>query len=169
MAAGPTYEPIATVSTSAASYTFSSIPSSYTDLVLVISARSTKTTATSDTTSIRFNGDTGSNYSNTNLYAISTPVSNRRSNDSQWFAGEMSTDGEASNIFTPLIVNILNYSNTSTYKVSVDRVSNASLPQVGISSCLWRSTSAINSITIYPAGGNFVSGSTLTLYGIAAA
>jgi hypothetical protein len=34
---------------------------------------------------------------------------------------------------------------------------------------LWRGTAAINSITIYPAGGNFASGSTLTLYGITAA
>ena len=171
MAAGSTYTPIATTTlgSAAASYTFSSIPSTYTDIVLIGSVRSDKTTANSDTITFRLNGDTGTNYSNTILKGTgSAASSNRRSNDAQWYAGEVSSNGDTSNIFTPIIVQFQNYANASTYKTVLFRT-NAVNTDVEASVGLWRSTSAINSITIYPAGGNFVSGSTLTLYGIAAA
>ena len=169
MAAGSTYTPIATVSTSASSYTFSSIPSTYTDIILIGSVRSDKTTANSDTISFRLNGDTGTNYSNTIMTGNgSTATSNRRSNDAQWYAGEVSSNGDTSGIFSPIIAHFQNYSNTSVYKTVLFRT-NAVNTDLRASVGLWRSTSAINSITIYPAGGNFASGSTITLYGIQAA
>ena len=169
MAAGSTYTPIATVSTSAASYTFSSISSTYTDIVLIGSVKSDKTTANSDTITFRLNGDTGSNYSNTILIGNgSTATSARRSNDAQWYAGEVSSNGDTSGIFSPVIAHFQNYANTTTKKTVLFRT-NAVNTDVRASVGLWSSTSAINSITIYPAGGNFVSGSTLTIYGIKAA
>ena len=169
MPAGSTYEPIATVSTSASSYTFSSIPSTYTDIILVGFVRSDKTTSTSDTITFRVNGDTGTNYSNTNLIGNgTTATSNRRSNDAQWFLGEVFSDGDTANRFSPCIVQFQNYANTTTYKSVLSRI-NGTTVDLRASVGLWRSTAAINSITIYPAGGNFVSGSTLTIYGIKAA
>jgi hypothetical protein len=169
MAAGSTYTPIATVSTSAASYTFSSIPSTYTDLVLIGSLRSDKTTANSDTLFVQYNGNTGSNYSTTRLQGNgSSATSATQSSQSQIALPEISSNGDTSGIFTPVIHNVINYSNSSTYKTSISRTNAVSVFVMAIVG-LWRGTAAINSITIYPAGGNFASGSTLTLYGIAAA
>jgi hypothetical protein len=169
MAAGSTYTPIATVSTSAASYTFSSIPSTYTDLVLIGSLRSDKTTANSDTLFVQYNGDTGTNYSTIRMQGNgSTATAAKQTNTAQIALPEISSNGDTSNIFTPVIHNVMNYSNSSTYKTSISRTNAVSVFVIAVAG-LWRSTSAITSITIFPAGGNFVSGSTLTLYGIAAA
>jgi hypothetical protein len=65
MAAGNTYVAIAeqTLGTAAASVTFSSIPGTYTDLVLVISAQDT----TNNSFALICNSDTGTNYSRTRL------------------------------------------------------------------------------------------------------
>jgi hypothetical protein len=163
MAAGSTYTPIATTTlgSSAASYTFSSIPSTYTDLVLVIMAKNL--TGDSDL-ALRFNGDTSSLYSSTYMYGTgSSAASTRGSNLTKVRAGRI----DNVNAY-PNIVNLQNYSNTTTNKTVVSRAQNGSfvLAYVG----LWRSTAAIDSITILDdAGYTLASGSTFTLYGIAAA
>jgi hypothetical protein len=69
------------------------------------------------------------------------------------------------------IVQIQNYSNTTTYKTALSRygsggTSSATLAGVG----LWRNTNAITSITIGITDGfDFLSGAMFTLYGIKAA
>ena len=170
MAAGSTYTPIATVSTSAASYTFSSIPSTYTDLILVGNLRSTKNTGTSDTLFLRFNGDSSSGfYSSTRLFGNgSSATSSRQTDQNEIAVPEISADGDTAGIFAPTLIQIMNYSNSTTYKTALNRTNTANV-LVGAIVGLWRNTSAINSITVLPAGGNFKAGSTLTLYGIAAA
>jgi hypothetical protein len=168
MAAGSTYTPIATVSTSASSYTFNSF-SGYTDLVLIGHLRSTKTTANSDTLFIQYNSDTGTNYSHTRIVGNGSSVSSARQTDQNQLAlPEIASDGDTSGIFTPVIHNVMNYSNSTTNKTSITRTSNSTIGPFAIVG-LYRSTSAITSIKIYPASGDFVSGSTLTLYGILAA
>jgi len=64
MAAGSTYTPIATTTlgSTTASYTFSSIPSTYTDLVLVVIGEAYFTSTNYINTGVQFNSDTGSNY-----------------------------------------------------------------------------------------------------------
>jgi hypothetical protein len=61
----PTYEPIATTTlgTAAASITFSSIPATYTDLRLVVVAKA----VSASTLDVRFNNDSGTNYSKTEI------------------------------------------------------------------------------------------------------
>jgi hypothetical protein len=66
------------------------------------------------------------------------------------------------------IVNIINYSNTTTYKTLLGR-GNTSASRIQATVGLWRSTSAINRIDLNIQGDNFAVGSTFTLYGIAAA
>lgn len=169
MPAGPTYEPIATVTTSASSYTFTSISGAYTDLVLIGYLRSTKTGSNSDTLFIQYNSDTGTNYSHTRITGNgSTASSARQTNRNELGLPEIASDADTSNIFTPVIHNIMNYSNSTTFKTSITRTSNSTIGPFAIAG-LWRSTSAITSIKVYPASGDFVSGSTLTLYGIKAA
>ena len=167
MAAGNTYEAIATITTTTGtttSQTFSSIPTTYTDLILVCSLK-----ATSSNSSIvaRFNGDSGSNYSVTQLYGNgSSALSQRFSNQTEVqlnFAGFPT----AANTFAPLIVQFQNYSNTTTNKTFLSRSGYASA-QVDTSVGLYRSTSAITSITLF-AGNFFDVGCTFSLYGIAAA
>jgi len=154
-----TYEPIATTTlgTSAASVTFSSIPGTYTDLILVVNGTSTATNGNE----MQFNGDTGNNYSFTLLYGNgSTATSSRNSNISFAYAGRTNTNQSVS------ITQIMNYANTTTYKTVLTRAnSNGDIVMANVST--WRSTSAITSL-VY-AGATFNSGTVFTLYGIKAA
>jgi len=157
-----TYTPIAsqTLGSTAASVTFSSIPQGYTDLVVLASVGSTIPT---EAYVIRFNSDTGNNYSWTRLSGNgSTAASARSSNTSYISAFEIpsATDKGVQKI------QLNNYSNTTTFKTALVRADAASYNTVAVVG-LWRNTSAINSITISSSGtGNVVSGSTVTLYGI---
>jgi len=167
MAAGKTYEPIATTTLGSAqsSVTFSSISGTYTDLVLV----ATGAVVSGGAIELRVgNGsvDTGSNYSRTNLYGTgSSAVSNRDSN-----ADRIYTAYGSNNIPTTgmIVFNFQNYSNTTTNKTILSRWSELTV-NVGTSVCLWRSTSAINIITLTGYSSNLIAGSTFTLYGIKAA
>jgi uncharacterized protein len=165
MAAGPTYEPIATqtLTTTTSSLAFTSITGSYTDLVLVISAKNT--TAQNYETFIQFNSDTGSNYSQTFLqnYAGSTQ-SGRNSNITEIRPGKTNTLS-----FDANIININNYSNSTTYKTTISRGNNGDFNTSALVG-LWRNTAAITRIdVICESGASYTAGSTFTLYGIAAA
>jgi len=160
-----TYEPIATTTANGSinSVTFSSISGTYTDLVLVLSAN--VQTAT-DYLRLRVNGDTGNNYSYTFLYGTgTTAASSRQSNVGSVIFNAINTGSSPS----VSIMHFMNYSNTTTNKTILTR---NSVPQneTNVFVSLWRSTSAINSITVDGADGrNFTSGSMFTLYGIKAA
>jgi hypothetical protein len=161
-----TYESIATTTlgASAASVTFSSIPATYTDLILQ-GAFST-TTANFDVR-FQFNTDTGSNYSYTYLLGTgSSPGSGRASNST--FIGTYFSVGTSTNP-QPLTMQIQNYSNTVTNKTSLIRIGASDKELNGIVA-LWRDTGAINSITIFlNLTGQYAADSTFTLYGIKAA
>lgn len=153
-----TYEPIATTTTSgsATSITFSSISGSYTDLVLVVNLAGTVSPVNG---LVRFNSDTGSNYSDTRLYGEGTnAVSDRLTNKTS--ANYLVSD-YATHIFS-----IQNYSNTTTYKTMILKYADPA-NYVGATVSLWRSTAAINAVAL--SGFTFPNGSTATLYGIKAA
>jgi hypothetical protein len=155
-----------TVGTATNSITFSSIPSTYTDLVLVATG---KNSTSFDGIDIRVgNGslDTGSNYSQTMLNGNgSSAQSSRDSNaTSMTNMGITSSSTEQVSIY-----HFMNYSNTTTYKTVLAR-SNVADFRVAAIVGLWRSTSAINTIQLRSdnASYNFTVGSTFSLYGIAA-
>jgi len=166
-----TYEPIATTTlgSAAASYTFSSIPSTYTDLVLVIGNLGMNSAGSA--AKLRFNGDTATNYSNTWLYGTGSAVgSSRESNNNNiriygFYSGPTGS-GNNDNV----ICHIQNYSNSTTNKTVLVR---GNLPQVELAAVvgLWRSTSAITSLTVASYNGTDLlnAGSTFTLYGIKSA
>ena len=166
MAAGSTYTPIATttLSSNQATVTFSSISGSYTDLVLIVSAQQTPAL---NTQYIRFNGDTGNNYSYTILAGNGTSaVSTRNSNVDRWYSGYYAVPPTTG--FGIEIYSFQNYANTTTYKTGLSRTNRAS-GGVDAMVGLWRSTSAITSVTYGIDSGNLATGTTATLYGIAAA
>jgi hypothetical protein len=157
-----------TVGTATSSITFSSIPSTYTDLVVVASILPSSTSFY--TPSLQFNSDTGSNYSSTWMYGQgSTAVSSRNVNQTQ-----MAIDNYAATpaVGYPMSVlfNVFNYANTSVYKTVIARGNDifASAGETSATVGLWRSTSAITSLTVKGNGANFATGSTFSLYGIAA-
>jgi len=165
MPAGSTYSTIATTTlgSAASSYTFTSISGSYTDLIIVAQIKGTATTYLN----LRFNGDTGTNYSRTTLSANgSTVTSERRTNQAQ-----INTDyNEAveTNFNYINTLQIMNYSNTTTYKTVLCRANNAATG-TGATVGLWRNTAAITSVTLVANNNTFDTGSTFTLYGITAA
>ena len=163
MAAGNTYEAIATqtLGSAAASVTFSSIPSTYTDLVLVV----TGTVATADNIGLQFNGDTGNNYSFTYLIGTgSSAISGRTSNTNQVLTVGFGTTTIANAIF-----HISNYSNSTTNKTVINR-GNRSDDGVSAWVGLWRNTAAITSIVVKTGSNyNLQTGSTFSLYGIQSA
>lgn len=169
-----TYESIATTTlgSAAATVTFSSISGSYTDLVLVMRVTGSSSVG-NEPVLMYFNNDTGGNYSVTRVYGNgSTATSDRFSSNSGIDAGYL----PGSNGTGPgtIIANIMNYSNTTTYKTILDRWESQAAASgsryVAAEVGLWRSTSAITEIDLVLGGGfNFNSGSTFSLYGIKSA
>ena len=163
MAAGSTYTPIATTTlgSAVASYTFSSIPSTYTDLVLIVSVFSSG----GGNTYLRFNSDSSSIYSRTQLSGNgSSAASGRVSNTNAGYIDAVPNQTPSEVI----IVNLQNYSNGQVYKTFLARANNAA-NGVQASVGLWRQTDAINSILIATDSGTMTAGTQLTLYGIQAA
>lgn len=163
-----TYEPIQTTTLTSAqsSITFSSIPSTYTDLRVVWVG--TNTTGSSEVR-LRFNSDTGTNYSQTALSGNgSSATSGRLTSQTLIYL----TWGNSLNGTLPAFktVDVFSYTG-STYKTvlsteSTDRNGSGSVvANVG----LWRSTSTITSIELSVDTNNFATGTTATLYGIKAA
>lgn len=166
MAALSSYTPISTqtLSSGSTSITFNSF-TGYTDLVLVCNVYGTANYSGF----IRFNGDTGSNYSSTTLQGNgSSATSGRASSDSSIYIMTKGTGFDPSYLTTG-IINIQNYSNSTTYKTVLSRsgVVRASVGETCAFVGTWRNTAAITSFTIISDGGTYATGSTFSLYGIA--
>lgn len=159
-----TYTPIqsTTLSSSQSSVTLSSIPSTHTDLILIING---SMTAATGAYSLRFNSDTGSNYSMTGIYGNgSANGSFRATNQNRAYLGDGANTSQLVNI-----IQIFNYSNSTTYKTLLTRKNQITSSSIEALVDTWRSTAAINSITIFPDSNSFASGTIFALYGIKAA
>jgi hypothetical protein len=176
-----TYEPIATTTLGAntSSYTFTSIPTTYTDLVLVVS---TKGTGAGDYVKIRVgNGsvDTGTNYSFTDYYAASNSGSVGSGGSANLdfmygngFGGMMNSSNAGPASFK---LNLMNYaSSVNPKQVLVEafcgpRNGGADAAVSEMMGQSWRSTSAINTIQVFTGSYLMAAGATMSLYGIKAA
>ena len=162
-----TYEPIAsaTLGSTAASHTFSSIPGTFTDLVIVAVVQSNRSGSV-DGGCIQFNSDTGSNYSITRLAGSGTAASSDRQTSAT--SPIVRIAGDSASAATPVIYQIQSYASTSVFKTGLV-TSSESLTLITKGVLLWRSTSAITSVTLFPeVGPNFKAGSTFSLFGIKA-
>lgn len=163
-----TYIPLAkTVLTGTqASVTFSSIVNTYTDLVILVSARDTYTADAYNTITVSLNGSTA-NGSATEIYAGGTLVGSFRTTNVK--LDYHSSGSSTASTFGNGTIYIPNYAG-STNKVlsaeSVAETNSASTNFMGVTANLWSQTTAITSITLTPASGSFVSGSRFDLYGI---
>jgi hypothetical protein len=159
MPAGSTYTPIATTTLASAtgSYTFSSIPSTYTDLVLIVNPK-----ASVSNMGVRFNSDSGTNYGDTWVYGDGTSALSTRDTSGNRIYQTIT----AGNVIIKM--NIMNYANTTTFKTTLSRTDDAANGLTAIVGT-WRSTAAINSVTVLAGTGNLPVGTDVTLYGIASA
>lgn len=162
-----TYDCIATTTlgTAQTSITFSNVSQNYTDLVLICSVQAFTNAVD---IAVRFNGDTGSNYSTTTLYGTGTSAGATRTSNGTFGLIDFYGYAEATN-WTVNRVNIMNYSNTTTFKTYISRADNSqngTNANVG----LWRNTAAITSITVTVdnVSKSLSPNSIFTLYGIKA-
>jgi hypothetical protein len=158
-----TYDSIATqtLGSAAASVTFSSIPSTFTDLVIVVNATMS---ASENSLGLRLNGDTTSNYSSTAIYGDGVSAASlRQINDTKMYLGRATSVRNSASL-----IYVQNYNNTTTNKTVLSRGNSSAIIMATVS--LWRQTAAVTSITISDyASSNFLTGATFTLYGIKAA
>ena len=146
----------------ASSITFSSIPSTYTDLVVKLSGR---TDTTQYLVSLSFNGST-SNFSRRSVVGDGSGVSAFSGSDGQNIVASMSSD--TSNTFGNTEIYVPSYAGSNYKSVSVDSVeeNNGTTARALLGALNWSNTAAITSLTLTPVSGNFVQYSTATLYGI---
>lgn len=171
MAAGATYTPISTYtvtgSTSFTAINLTSIPSTYTDLVLVIDSGVTNAGYSDSDIRMRPNGGGSDIFSETKLYSNGSVGSSNRTSYSYNLNQGNTGSGRALNTFY-----FMNYSNTDKYKTVISRTNNSYGGQVRFSAGLIRDTAAISSIFMdlnFQSSNDWSIGSTFTLYGISAA
>jgi hypothetical protein len=166
------YDSIATTTVGAggsSSVTFSSIPSTYTHLQLRIMSIDSRVVGNFSNIYYTLNGDTTSTYPYHQVYGDgSTAGASAYTLANSAFFGYCASATTAANVFATTILDILDYANTNKYKTSraLTGGDNNGSGVVALSSGLWMSTSAINSITITPLVANFTQYSSFALYGI---
>jgi hypothetical protein len=158
-----------TLSSSAASVTFSAIPGTYTDLVVRLSAR--KDSAFDQPYFlITLNTGTSSLHSYTSIYGDGTNAATEASTNTANVVARsgVTKSTDTSNTFGSAEIYIPSYTTSQNKPLAAwgATENNATAANIGATAGLLRSTSAITQINIAPNSGNFVSGSSFFLYGI---
>jgi hypothetical protein len=157
----------------AASVTFSSIPQTYRTLELHVMARS-DTAADFASTRLRFNSDSGTNYDSQHTGATGSSSSFfEQLSQTVGDIGECSAANNLSSQASMMVVKIPFYRQTTFWKEYISNHILSYQNSGGQASRLksaqwtgrWRSTAAITSVQILPSAGNFITGSSFTLYG----
>jgi hypothetical protein len=153
----------------AADITFSSIPATYTDLVVKLSSRS-DTAASSVGNFVQFNADTSTaNYAFVQLVGDGSNAGSTSAATTTGVLFQRNTGSIATaNTFGNSEMYIPNYTSANHKSVSNDGVTenNATAASAVLVASLWKNTAAITSMKIFPGAGNFVQYTTATLYGI---
>jgi hypothetical protein len=161
----------------ASSVTFSNLSryADYQHLQIRFVARSTYGSFPVFDTGMRFNSDSGTNYSWHQLLGLGSgnPVSEASANQTSMRCGVGAANSLGSSIFGASVVDILDAFNTTKFKSirSLDGTMGSATNgnYIMLHSGAWRNTAAISSITLIDQyGGNFTSGSRFSLYGIKA-
>lgn len=163
-----TYEPISTTILGSATtlVTLSGIPSTYTDLRLVV----TGTLASGGAIVVRPNGVTSGSLSSSQ-YSYTTGSANTSAaavSQNDWKIGGAQTQSTNASLWG-FTLDIFNYTTASAWKVAqsaLNSANNTSTMYLINGAHLYRSSTAISSLGVYAAGKNFSIGSTFRLYGI---
>lgn len=152
-----------TLSTTAASVTFSGIASTYQDLRIVIVG----TTGVALNPRIQFNSDTGTNYSYTYLKGDGANAASGRGNTT---VGLLTIGNMDTTLPTMVTVDVFNYAG-SIYKTvlssyALDKNATDGSGNVGRNVVMWRNTAAVTSVTFDTGGSTFKAGTTISLFGV---
>jgi hypothetical protein len=151
-----------------ASYTFSSIPSTYTDLLVVISARGTAG-GTGGGNNLSINGSSGGTNFTCKLLQGNGSVSATGSPTN--FAGDIPLSGATANTFGNIQIYFPNYTSSSNKSYSIDSVTEnnaggADSAYADLAAGLWSQTAVISSLGFSVGSGFFAQHSSFYLYGI---
>ena len=149
--------------------TFSSIPSTYKHLQLRMIARCGSTASGGNYVNMRFNGDSGSNYSYHALQGdgASATAAGLASQNTVYLQ-RIANNNDASSINGALIVDLLDYTDTNKYSTvrNLGAYDANGSGRVYLSSSVWMNTAAISSIVLTPEASTFSEFSSFALYGI---
>jgi len=158
-----TYIPMAnlTLSSSAASVTFSSISQAYRDLVLVVETKASTTTGFYT----RLNSDSGTNYNFVYMYGTGASTSSGSQASQNYGSLGWNTEATTTEAFMST-VQVMDYSANDKHKSLLVRSGRAGA-NVEALAMRYASTSAVTTMAVYPNAGTFSSGASFALYGIA--
>ena len=150
----------------AANIDFTSIPSTYTDLLVKVSARNTAANYW-DNINITFNGST-TGYTQKIVASADGSVTSAGVTVSAIYYLYSAGASATSNTFANGEIYIPNYAGSNNKSVSIDTVTENNGTQIllGLTAGLWSNTSAINRVTLTPSNGNLAQYSTASIYGI---
>ncbi len=156
-----TYTPIASQTTTGttALISFTNVPQTYQDLVLV--CQSKISTSFADI-GLQFNNDTGANYADVLIVGYVSTAAGGVHNNANFLRGWYLSSSE-----TYTMINLMDYRNTTNYKQVIGRSATVSANEIEVAAGSYRSTSPITTITLTPQAANFLANSTFNLYGIA--
>lgn len=153
----------------ASTITFSSIPSTYTDLYVKVSGRSSRSNTT-DTLFIKINNASGVTTSHRRIYGFGTTIGSDSFNQTIGTEmGGITANTATSNTFSNQEIYIPNYTSSSQKITSYDGVSennSSSGNFLVLQSALWQNTGTVTSLVLQCDVGNFIQYTTATLYGI---
>lgn len=169
----PTYTALANLTLSAtdSDVTFSNIPNTYRDLVLVTTLRNSAYGTPFSQMRLRINGDTGASYADVLMSGDGSgsgggggAVGGGATEITVYF-----TEPNTSSHFSTAVIQLIDYSVTNKHKNMLIRT-NAPSTNVGAYGARWASNTAVSSISVFPPPGygSWVIGSTFALYGIVA-
>lgn len=154
----------------ASSIEFTSIPGTFTHLQVRLLGRQTNTfTGGAPYTTVRLNGDTGSNYNYHALWADgASAYSDTSGTSTVIYPFRIASATQSANVFGVGVADILDYANTSKNTVvrGFSGYDNNGSGAIYNNSNLWMNTAAVTSITITPGQGNFAQFSRASLYGV---
>jgi len=152
-----------TLQSASSTITFSGIPATYRDLILVGNYGATSSGA--GLSQVRFNSDSGNNYHDVwiaNRSDTGGPVSgsNSGANSIRLYRNEF----DANTLSHPMVMQILDYSATDKHKPCLIRNGTVTVSTTIATAARWGNTAAINSLEIFTSN-TFLAGSTFSLYG----
>jgi hypothetical protein len=158
------------LSTTTASVTFSSLPATYKHLQFRIAGRFTAA-AFQNTVTLRFNGDSATNYATHFLRGNGSSVSSGNSTTvAQITAGYLPSASETANLYGGMVIDILDFNSTAKNKTirSFSGRTFGTSAWLELTSGLWASTAAVTSILVSDVigSGSFAAGTRISLYGI---
>ena len=161
----PTYTPLAniTLGSAASTITFASIPATYRDLILVVSA---PTTTTPSLQFVRFNGDTGANY-NTQVAEGFPSSTGAQAYGSRTNFNLNRTSDSSTTIPSIYSIDFIDYSATDKHKTGLMRTADFGTSKEGATMWVgrWANTASITSI-VFAVTTSFAANSTFCLYGV---